>query len=517
MKQPLLATCRSVALGLTALLGLILPNTYAQQPSGTLVVAEVGDHTNFDPAVAGTPMDRSVQYVLYNSLVRWDENLLIRPDLATTWELSEDSRTWTFHLDPSAVFADGTPVTAGDVVFSIERVLDPATRAPYRSQYTIITELEAVDDHTVAITTGSAFPDLLEALADGSVDVLSRAFVGQVGADYGKSAETTLGSGPYQLLSWQPGSLVVLEPNLNYWREPGPRLARIEIRPITEGIVRSGMATTGEADVANKIPPEQIERLRRESGVSILEASSAQQLGLEFNVTAAPLDDVRVRQALRYAIDYEGIIEFVLGGQAVLSVGPVGPVGGRSEFSPWPYDPERSRELLREAGAEGARIVISSPNGRYLKDAQIAQAIQSNWQAVGLEVELELLEWATFLEQQTADSERMVALVGRSAPYLDSILWRLYHTSSTLAPSQEILFHGYQNAQVDALLEQGRSTFNFDERLTFYNEAEQIIWEESPTAWLWTWQQVIAVREEVEGFRVNPRERFMLDEVTVND
>lgn len=486
---------------------------WAQSPDRVLRIAEVADHQNFDPAIATSGPDRTVQLMTYVNLVMLTPGLEIAPDLALRWETSDDGLTWTFFLDPDARFGDGTPITADDVKFSFDRVLDPATAAPRRSTYTAIIDSSVIDDHTVSFTTSAPFPDFLESAADGSVAILSRAFVEGLGAPYGLGIASTLVSGPYTPTAWEPGSRMVLERNPHWWREPW-HFERIEILPVREGLVRVAMIRTGEVDMAVSIIPEEVESLRGTPGVVLYEFSDTLQIGLELNLTKPPLDDLRVRHAIRYAIDYDAIIDGIFDGRADVAVSPTGPARGRATFDPWPFDPERAQELLREAGAVGATIVFHSPRGRYVKDAEVAEAIQAYLTLAGFNVELSFIEWATYLERQDATSPRMMAMVGRAAPYLDFNLWRLFHSLTTTEAAPPIIHRQYSNPEVDRLLERGRTvSVDFDERLVYYTQAQELMWEDSSLIPLWTARQATAVRDTVENFIPDPSGRLRLENV----
>lgn len=488
--------------------------TLAQSEERILRIAEVADHQNFDPAIATSTPDRTVQLLLYSALVRLNSDLEIVPDLALRWETSEDGLAWTFYLDPEARFADGSPITAEDVKFSFERVLDPEVGASRRSTYTAIVDIQVEDPHTVTFVTSAPFPDLLDSAADGSVDIISKSFTEALDGSYGIGIDSTLPSGKYMPVAWQPGNLMVLERNPQWWREPG-YFERIEIIPVREGLVRSAMIRTGEVDIAVQIIPEEIPQLIEEPGVTLVEYADALQIGLELNLTKSPLDDIRVRHAIRHAIDYNAIIDNIFDGRADVAISPTGPVRGRATFEPWPFDMARAQELIREAGAQGATVVFHSPRGRYLKDAETAEAMQAYLTAAGLDVRLEFIEWATYLERQDASSPRDMAMLGRAAPYLDFNLWRLFHSNTTTEPAPPIIHRQYQNPEVDRLLELGRTiSTDFGERVEYYTQAQELIWEDSSIIPLWTARQAIAIRDTVQDFIPDSTGRLRLDGVT---
>lgn len=482
-----------------------------------LVVLEVAEFLRLDPAFGATTQERSVQHIMFNSLVRWDENLEIVPDLATSWSLSEDGLVWSFELRSDATFWDGTPVRPEDVKFSIDRVLSPETNASRRSAYTYIEGVEVTSPTTLEIRTGSPNPDLLHDLADGSVDILSEAFVAEVGTEFGNSPAATMGSGPYRLVEWVRGDRAVFEPHLGY-HLGRPNLDRIVFRFVPESFARVAALLTGEGHIANRIPPEEVEQLRSRQGITLLEIPSAQLVSYELNTAKGPLADVRVRHALNMAIDRQAIIDAVINGLADPATSPTGPVAGRVEFEPYAYDPQGAMQLLAEAGyPDGFELTLHTSNGRYLKDQEAAEAIQAYLEGVGIRTRVEVQEWAVLTELWGEDPfthPKQAWLVGRSAPNLNFNLRRLYHTEATLSPTAQT-WTGYNNPEVDRLLDEAQDTFNEDERLALLQEAQKVIWDDAAFFYLWSVRLVIGMDETVTGVVVTPRERLLLNDADI--
>lgn len=490
------------------------------QAQKELVVLEVADFLRLDPAFGATTQERSVQHVMFNSLVRWDENLEIIPDLATSWSLSDDGLVWTFQMRDDATFWDGTPVRPEDVKFSIDRVLNPDTNSSRRSAYTYIESVAVTGPNTVEIRTQAPNPDLLHDLADGTVDVLSEAFVTRVGTDFATTPELTMGSGPYKIVEWVRGERAVLVPHEGY-HLGRPNLDRIVYRFVPESFARVAALITGEAHIANRIPPEEVDGLRQDESVVLLEVPSAQLVSYELNTAKGPLADVRVRRALNMAIDRQAIIDAVMNGLADPATSPTGPVAGRVEFDPFPYDPDEARRLLAEAGyPDGFELTLHTSNGRYLKDQEAAEAIQAYLEAVGIRTTVEVQEWAVLTELWGKDpmtDPKQAWIVGRSAPNLIFNLRRLYHTDATLSPTAQT-WTGYNNPEVDRLLDEAQQTFDEDARLALLQEAQRVLWEDVPFFYLWSVRLVVGTRDNVTGVIVTPRERLILNyaDITTN-
>lgn len=503
---------RTAVASLVVLVGAASPSALAQSPK-ELVVYEVADFLRLDPAFGATTQERSVQHIMFNSLVRWDENLEIIPDLATSWSVSDDGLVWTFEMRNDATFWDGTSVRPEDVKFSIDRVLDEATNASRRSAYTYIQEVTVEGPTAVSIRTEAPNPDLLSDLADGSVDVLSEAFVTSVGEEFALTPENTMGSGPYRIVEWVRGERAVLEPHEGY-HLGRPNLDRIVYRFVPESFARIAALLTGEAHIANRIPPEEVDALRANENVALLEIPSAQLVSYELNVAKGPLADVRVRRALNLAIDRQAIIDAVMSGLADPATSPTGPVAGRAEFDPFPYDPEEAMRLLAEAGyPDGFDLTLHTSNGRYLKDQEAAEAIQAYLGAVGINTTVEVQEWAVLTELWGRDpvvDDKQAWIVGRSAPNLIFNLRRLYHTDATLSPTAQI-WTGYNNPELDSLLDQAAATVDTARRAELLNQAQAVLWDDVPFFYLWSVRLVIGTRPEVTGVIVTPRERLLLN------
>ena len=381
-----------------------------------------GDFLTADPHAQNEGINTLLSYHFYERLTARDRNLKLVPSLATSWE-QVNATTWRFQLRKGVKFHDGTPFTADDVVFSIERAQLPSSN--YKTFATAIGKPRRVDDHTVAIVTPGPAPILLEYV--NTIMIMSRSWALKHGAakpqDY-RNAEDTFasrnanGTGPFRFVSWEPEVKTTLRKNPDWWGIAAGRFEgnvdEVVYRPIKSDPTRMAALVTGEIDFVLDPPLQDVARLKANPQVRILEGPENRVIFLVMeqmrdelkyaNVLGKnPLKDLRVRQALYSAIDVEAIRTQVMRGQSA----PTGSMVPARVSSPaaheprlLPYDPERARKLLAEAGyPKGFETQLLCPNNRYVNDERICTALAAMFAKVGVKVDLVLLPRAQFFQK----------------------------------------------------------------------------------------------------------------------
>jgi peptide/nickel transport system substrate-binding protein len=435
----------------------------------------------------------------------------IVPRLATKWAISDDKKTWTFDLQPNVKFSDGSAFNPEAVKFSIKRTLDPKAGSVVRAVFeTIFDQVEPVGSSQVKITTKAPYPDLLIVLASPTAGMYSPAATQKYDAkEYGRHP---VGTGPYMLKEWTTGERVVLVPNPNYWGDK-PKTPQITFRPVPEAASRAAMLRTGEADIAVKLPPEEFKNLQSMSNLNVLQLDSMYQVSYELNVAKdnPPLNDKRVRQALNYAVDKDAIAKNVLGGfgQAIRS--PFGPgIDFRVEFDGYTYDPARAKQLLADAGyANGLKMELWSPQGRYLKDRETSEAVQGYLKAVGIDAGLRIWEWAPYLAAVREDASRQAMMLGRATPGADFFSTRLW-TKGSIGQFNST---NYWTPDLEQLIPQARSTFDDQQRAQAYKQIQQTVWDDAPWLFLYNQKALVGLRKEVQGFAMWTHEVMLLRNV----
>lgn len=380
-----------------------------------ITIGFTAEDASLDPNKSIVTAWQSVLSNLYDTVVRRDQDGEVVPSLATSWSQIDDL-TWELELRDDVTFHDGSPFSADDVTFTLNRVLDEEFASPQRTYISSIVSAEAVDPTTVRITTSAPFPLLIENLQ--LVPIVSAAFV-EAG---GNEALTTgaNGTGPYSLASWSPGSDLVLEADDDNWHG-APEIANAIFRPIPEVGARVSALQAGEIDIAVGVQPESIELIDGADGLRVESVLSQRSNYIVLDNETPPFDDVRVRQAMNYAIDKQSIIDNLLLGQGEPLPSMVGPMyrGYDEELDPYPYDPDKARSLLADAGyPDGFAVTFNSSDVRP-KDREIASAITSQLRDVGIQVDNVATEWGQFLERYSQHDLGPMYIISFGTPVWD--------------------------------------------------------------------------------------------------
>jgi ABC-type transport system substrate-binding protein len=454
-----------------------------------LTFIEGVDITTLDPAFATDRPTQTVLRHLYQNLVDTDPATGgVRPWLATEWKVSDDKKEWTFKLKSGEKFADGTPVTAAAVKFTLERLLDTKLAAPNRTLLSSVTEIAAPSDQELRIKTKEPFAPLLENLAHPGAAIVPQNF----------DPQKPVGSGPYKLQDRQSGVKLVLARNEHYGGT-APAWDQIIYKPVPEAAGRSVALESGEAQIVNRLAPEAVADLKNNGKVEVLVKPSTFQISFEINNRMKPFDDPRVRRALNLAVDKDALVKGLLRSMGSVPVGPV-PAGAQ-----WPltlkafsYSPDEAKKLLADAGVKpGQAVEIWTTQGRYAKDKEMAEAVAGYLQAVGLAPQIKVMEWGTY-SKAIEDPKKTAALyiLGSSVPTLD---WRL--TRNFLSTSTNN-YSGYKNEEVDKLLLQARAVFEDATRKDLYSQAQTKVWDDAPYLFLFNQVQVIGVQKGLGGLTV---------------
>ena len=524
MKLVNLTRRRLMIAGAALALGAGVLAASAQTPPGVLVVGQIAEPKSLDPAAVTAVNDFRILVNVYEGLTRYAPGTLeVVPGLAESWDISEDGTEYTFHLRSGVSFHDGTPFNAESVKFNFDRMLDE--NHPYHDTgpfplsffFSAVEETTVVDETTVKFTLNGPYAPFLSNLAYPTGLMVSPAAVAAHGADYGRNP---VGTGPFTFAEWRSNEAVVIEKNAGYWGEAAGTDA-VVFRPITDANTRVAEMLAGGIDMMVEVPPTSLSEFQGE-GFQIVEQAGPHVWFLILNAKEGPFADVRVRQAANYAINKEAIVNDVLEGTADVAAGPTPPAFAwayNEELDPYPYDPDKARALLADAGAQGAELTfyVTEGGSGMLDPVAMGTAIQADLAAVGLKVKIETYEWNTFLGEVNPGLEGKADMAEMAWMTNDPDTLPYLALRSEAWPDNGGFNSGYYaNPKVDELLEAARTATDQGERARLYKEMQQIVQEDAPWVFVANWKQNAVTSDRVGNFRLEPSFLLQLKDVVKN-
>jgi len=496
----------------------------AQIPPDVLVVGQVAEPATMDPHVATAVNDFRILVNIYDGLVRYKSGTLeVEPALAESWEISDDGTVYTFDLREGVTFHDGTPFHAEAVKFNFDRMLDEEHPLhgtgpfPLAFFFSAIEQTEVVDDTTVRFHLNEPYAPFLSNLAYPTGLIVSPAAVEAHVDDF---ARNPAGTGPFAFRVWESNRQVALERNADYW-DGAPPLAGVVFRPITDANARVSEMLSGGIDLMVEVPPDNVALFADDPAFALHEQAGPHLWFLILNTKEPPFDDVRMRQAVNYAIDKESLVTDVLQGTATVAAGPTPEAFGwayNDALEPYPYDPDRAKELIAEAGYEdGVETVfyVTEGGSGMLDPVSMGTAIQADLAAVGIDARIETYEWNTFLDRVNPGLEGKAGMAEMAWMTNDPDTLPYLALRTEAMPKNGGFNSGYySNPEVDRLLEAARTSTDQAERASLYKEMQAIVQEDAPWAFVANWKQNAVTRANVESFRLEPSFLLILKDVS---
>ncbi|MGE2733282.1 ABC transporter substrate-binding protein [Mycolicibacterium vaccae] len=412
--------------------------------AGSLVAAIAGEPDQLDPHKTTAYFSFEVLENIFDTLVEPDENLQMQPALAKSWEVSPDELTWTFRLRENVRFHDGTPFTADDVVYSYRRIIDE--QLANVDKFSAVTSVEAPDPLTVVIRVSRPTPNMLTNLGGFK----GMAIVSRANVESGQIATHPIGTGPFSFRGQKSGDSISLAANPEYWGG-APELTGVTFRFISEPSTALSALQAGEVDWTDSVPPQRVSQLRDDDSLALAVTPSNDYWYLALNQARAPWNDVRVRQAIAYAIDREAIVAATSYGTAQANQLAI------PEGNPWytPYDRysdgglDEARELLQRSGASPQNMDLLVTT-EYPETVTAAQIIADNLAPLGITVGIRTVDFATWLDEQNSGNFDMLMMgwLGNIDP--DDFYYAQHHTDGTSNAQK------FSDAEVDRLLDAGR-------------------------------------------------------------
>jgi peptide/nickel transport system substrate-binding protein len=467
---------------------------------GTLVLGVADEAVKLDPILTSQRgYEQMIARNVFSGLVRYNDNMEISPDLATRWELSPDGLSLTFYLRSGVLFHNGTPFTAADVKFSIERLADVNTGSLFSNDFKSVAEVRIIDDLTVQFILSKPDALLLNALCNPSIVMVSKA-LGDSGADFNV---VVVGTGPFMLSERRVDVSTTLVRNPNYFLPGLPYLDKLEFRMIVDDTARLVALRTGEVNFCDRVPaesPELLAELKTAPGVNIVGGPGLNLRCAIPNIDRAPWNNVLVRQAFNMVLDRQGLLDIVLGGYgepldggAIPSTMP----GHRAEPCA-PRDVVAAKELLAQAGYPNGFTCKILSFGDISLLANTAVVLREQAAQIGINLEVELFELAIVQAKRNArDFDMVIAGIGGVAsPY--TWLYNPYGTGSARN------YNKFSDPQIDALLEMAKAESDPQTQADLYITIQDLLCQSMPMFPLYSGYDFYGLTDNVKGFVFRP-------------
>lgn len=466
-----------------------------------------------DPHVNDLSYSQYAQRPVYESLLEYtvgaDGNVNLGPLLASKWDVSSDAKTYTFTLQQNVKFQDGTPFDADAVKWNIDRLttlkLPPSGRIPP------LESVEVVDPSTIRFTLKNPFAPFLASMAMPLIVSPTAARSHDQGGDGGKAwlDGNAVGTGPYKLDQWLRGQQVSFSRNPDYWRGwSGNHVDKIVLRTVKEAVTQRQLLETGDADLADGINFDDLDALGNAPGVVVQQGTSPEILNIGLHTQRPPFDNVKVRQAVAYAFDYDSFVKGVLNGRAVVPNGPIPQGTWAADQAPaYARDLAKAKQLISEAGlAPGAKVRIQTISAYGWYQPGQAQLLQQNLKELGIDATIDnKADAATFLAAIQDKEKGPEIFFWRAAQSIDDPdyeLRRLYDSAYTGAAGVNGMW--YQSKQFDDLLDQALAIPDRAQRKPLYDQISQLLRTDQPAIWPAQLNFYVTRRDSVQGFVWNP-------------
>ena len=458
---------------------------------GTIHVGVQGDPTELDPHLSNLAATELVVDLVYEGLVRIGPDLVPQPSLATSWTISDDGLTYTFDLREGVTFHNGRAMVAGDVVYSIERVMDPDTASPWSPYTARVAGIEAPDDLTVVITLDAPDASFLAALGRRGLVIVPEEAV----AAEGGLSQQMVGTGPFTFTSYVPNTSVVLGRNAEYWDAPKPYLDGVELQIVPDDTARTTALVQGAVDLIEAVPHKDLEMLEGMDGIRLIGGQTTNLRWLVFNTRREPFDRPEVRRAIAAGIERQPIIDAaVFGyGEPLLGMYPETFWFGYQGEIP-EADPDGAAATLAELGLPESFNPGLLTWAQYDFLSATSIVVQEQLRQMGIESEIDSQEGATLIERFYSFDFDMVVM--GAAGYVDPNDFIQQNFQSDEANNTS----GYANPDMDALIAQGLATQDLDERAAIYQEIQQLIIDDAPWINLYTSSTFEGAADRVQGF-----------------
>jgi len=462
---------------------------------GSLIFGLAAEPDTMDPYVQNGTHGRTVKLAIFRGLYNYNENGELEEELAESHTTNDDLTSYTFKLR-DAKFHNGDPVTAEDVKYTYERMLEPDSAATFKTELSIIDNIEVVDEKTITFNLSEPSAPFLHYTALPESVIVSKSYTE---ANKGNIDTNPMGAGPFKFVSWTQGSEIVLEKFEDFYKEGQPYLDKITFEFYTDENTRINALRAGDVDIVESIPWKDTESIANTDNLK-LESANGPFMKLQFNTDFEPFSKPKVRQAIAYGIDRSAIINTAFSGRGEPIYGMAileGYMGYDEKFTNYfEHDVEKAKELLAEAGYPNgfkAKLLSTSQYGMH---EQTAIAVQAELKKIGIDVELELPDWATRINKNV-EGDYQFLVAGTSGDITDGDWMSNFFTGG---PARLNNSANFADEKIDSLLEEGRKEIDPEKREDIYHQLIERALELSPFVYLSWREQSYGMQENVNGF-----------------
>ena len=480
-------------------LPLLLASCTSNPSRDTLVMIIESSPANLDPRVGTDAQSERIDELIFDALLKRDEHFNLQPALAERWEIT-DPLTYVFHLRHGVKFSDGRPLTSRDVKWTLDSIRNGSIITPKASTFRYVQSVEVRDDFTVVVHLSEPYAALLWNLSDGAIGIVPAGS----GADFNRNP---VGSGPFRLVSMAQDKEVVLERNPNYWGEPA-HVQRLRFAVVPDTTTRALELRKGSADVEiNALTADMVATIEARHQLAVQRAPGTIYAYLAFNLRDPILKDVRVRQALAYAIDRRPIIHYLWRDMArpATSVLPPQHWAYDGDVETYNYDPAQAQKILNDAGypvKNGVRFHLTMKTSTEESTRLLAVVLQQQLRDVGIVLDIRTFEFATFYADVQKGAFQLYSLRWVGGNEDPDIFEHVFY--STSIPPRRANRSYYANPRVDQLIDEARRTIDQQRRKVLYDEIQQIIARDLPYINLWYFDNVVVHTARVRNIELSP-------------
>jgi len=448
---------------------------------------------SLEPVTIDSTSSRTVKLAIYRGLFS-HENGEVTPELVESYDTNDDETSYTFKLKDTS-FHNGDPVTAADVKFTFERILSDDSKADFKEELSVIEDIKIEDDKTITFTLEETYAPFLDYLALPESIIVSE--------EWSKEhdlATEPMGAGPFKFVEWNQGRNLVVEKNEDYYKEDKPKLDGIEFSFYTDDDTRINALKSEDVDMVSSIPTKSFEEIENEQNLK-MDETVGPFMGIMFNTHFEPFEDAKVRQAIAYAIDREAVINTAFNGEGEQLNGlPIleNSIGYEEKYTDqYHKDVDKAKELLKEAGYPNGFEATLLASSDYSMHEQTAVAVQDALKEVGIEIELELPDWAT-RSDRTSSGDYDFVVTGTSADITDPDWFSSYIAGGEPSLNTSAYF---DDDEINKLLKEGRKNIDEKERENIYSQLYERTLDQSPFVFINWRKESYGMQEGIQGFK----------------